>query len=44
MVLETPKKRAKNLVQYLEAKCILHPDIPEDLKPTSLETKIEEIL
>lgn len=44
MVLDTPKKRAKSLVQYLEEKCTLHPDIPENLKPASLETKIEEII
>ncbi len=43
MVLDTPKKRATNLVQYLEEKCILDSDIPEDLRPASLEKNIEKI-
>ncbi len=44
MVLDTPKERATNLVKYLEEKCTPDPDIPENLRPSSLENKIEKIL
>jgi|GEM_PF-5871514 len=41
---EPPQERATKYVRYLEEKCILPPDVSDNLRPSALKQQIEQIL
>ncbi|MDD3020695.1 MAG: hypothetical protein PHX61_06910 [Alphaproteobacteria bacterium] len=44
MVTGTAKERSEQFVRYLEEKCDLPPEVPNNFRPTALKVQIEEAL
>lgn len=44
MAIKSPKDRSEEYVQFLEEKCVLLPEVPEELRPAAFKKQIEDIL